>query len=217
MKVKSLSYVQLFATPWTVAYWVPPFMGFSRQEYWSGLPFPSPGDLPNPGIEPRSPKLQADALSSEPSCYDLKNMKLRGGVKMVEFKDEEFTSPHKYNKNKSTNVTVLTEHLLNTSKRPQTPKRTRKIPMQPGRMKEFFLKRRKQEGTSTSGGEQKFFCFCFVFVNFCFHFCFYFGVILFGWLVSVLFSFFFGGGGGAVLYSLLGLGSQPGVRPEPSM
>ena len=41
-------------------------MGFSRQEYWSGLPFPSPGDLPNPGIEPRSPTLQADALPSEP-------------------------------------------------------------------------------------------------------------------------------------------------------
>ena len=41
-------------------------MGFSRPEYWSGLPFPSPGDLPKPGIEPRSPVLQADALSSEP-------------------------------------------------------------------------------------------------------------------------------------------------------
>ena len=45
---------------------LPLSMGFSRQEYWSGLPFPSPGDLPNPGIEPRSPALQADALSSEP-------------------------------------------------------------------------------------------------------------------------------------------------------
>ena len=54
------------ATPWTVAYQVPPSMEFSRQEYWSGLPFPSPGDLPNPGIEPRSPALQADALPSEP-------------------------------------------------------------------------------------------------------------------------------------------------------
>ena len=41
-------------------------MGFSRQEYWSGLPFPSPGDLPNPGIEPGSPTLEADALTSEP-------------------------------------------------------------------------------------------------------------------------------------------------------
>ena len=52
--------------PWTVANQAPPSMVFSRQEYWSGLPFPSPGDLPNPGIEPRSPTLQADALTSEP-------------------------------------------------------------------------------------------------------------------------------------------------------
>ena len=66
MKVKSLSRVRLFATPWTVAYQAPPSMGFSRQECWSGLPFPSPGDLPNPGIEPGSPILQADALPSEP-------------------------------------------------------------------------------------------------------------------------------------------------------
>ena len=48
------SRVRLFATLWTVAYQVPPSMGFSRQEYWSGLPFPSPGDLPHPGIEPAS-------------------------------------------------------------------------------------------------------------------------------------------------------------------
>ena len=66
MKVKSLSCVRLFATLWTVAYQAPPSMGFSRQEYWSGLPFPSPGDPPNPGIEPRSPRLQADTLPSEP-------------------------------------------------------------------------------------------------------------------------------------------------------
>ena len=51
------------ATPWTVAHQASPSMGFSRQEYWSGLPFPSPGDLPNPGIKPRSPALQADALT----------------------------------------------------------------------------------------------------------------------------------------------------------
>ena len=50
------------ATPWTVAHQSPPSMGFSRQDYWSGLPFPSPGDPPDPGIEPRSPALQADAL-----------------------------------------------------------------------------------------------------------------------------------------------------------
>ena len=66
VKVKSLSRVRLFATPWTVAHKAPLSMGFSRQEYWSGLPFPSPGDLPNPGIEPRSPVLQADSLLSEP-------------------------------------------------------------------------------------------------------------------------------------------------------
>jgi len=53
------------AIPWTVAYQAPPSMGFSRQEYWSGLPFPSPGDLPNPGIESKSPTLQADTLTSE--------------------------------------------------------------------------------------------------------------------------------------------------------
>ena len=55
-----------FCDRWTVAHQAPPSMGFSRQEYWSGLPFPSPGDLPNPGIEPRSPTLQADALTSAP-------------------------------------------------------------------------------------------------------------------------------------------------------
>ena len=66
MKVKLLSRIQLFVTPWTVAYQAAPSMGFSRQEYWSGLPLPSLGDLPDPGIEPRSPALQADALLSEP-------------------------------------------------------------------------------------------------------------------------------------------------------
>ena len=65
VKVKSLSRVQLFVTPWTVAYQAPPSMGFSRQEYWSGLPFPSPGDLPDTEIEPRSPTFQADTLTSE--------------------------------------------------------------------------------------------------------------------------------------------------------
>ena len=56
-EVKWLSHVQLFATPWTVAYYAPLSMGFSRQEYWSGLPFPSPEDLPDPGIKPRSSAL----------------------------------------------------------------------------------------------------------------------------------------------------------------
>ena len=67
MKVKSLSHVQLFATPWTDPTQAPPSMEFPRQKYWSGLPFPSPGDLPDPGIEPMSPALQADTLPSEPS------------------------------------------------------------------------------------------------------------------------------------------------------
>ena len=66
MKVKSLSRVRLLVTPWAAAYQAPPFMGFSRQEYWSALPFLSPGDLPDPGIEPGSPALQVDALPSEP-------------------------------------------------------------------------------------------------------------------------------------------------------
>ena len=65
-EVKSLSHVGLFATPWTVAYQASPSMGFSRQKYWSGLPFPSPRDLPDTGIEPRYPALEADALTSEP-------------------------------------------------------------------------------------------------------------------------------------------------------
>ena len=66
VKVKSLSCARLSATPWTVAYQALPSMEFSKQVYWSGLPFPSPGDLPDPGIEPRSPTSQADALPSEP-------------------------------------------------------------------------------------------------------------------------------------------------------
>ena len=65
-KVKLISRVRLFATPWTVACQAPLFLGFSRQGYWSGLPFPSPGDLPYPGIKPGCPALQADSLPSEP-------------------------------------------------------------------------------------------------------------------------------------------------------
>ena len=66
-----------FATPWTVVRQAPLSIGFPRQEYWNGLPFPSPGDLPNPGIELGSPALQADSLSSEPPgkpssiCYSV--------------------------------------------------------------------------------------------------------------------------------------------------
>ena len=60
-----------FATPWTVAYQAPPSLGFSMRECWNGLPFSSPGDLPNPGIEARPPTLQADTLLSEPSGRSL--------------------------------------------------------------------------------------------------------------------------------------------------
>ena len=63
---ESLSRVRFLATPWTIARQAPLSMGFSRQEYWSGLPLPSPGDLPNLEIEPGSPALQADSLPSEP-------------------------------------------------------------------------------------------------------------------------------------------------------
>ena len=74
-KYESLSRVRLFETPWIIVRQAPLSMKFSRQEYWSGLPFTSPGDLPDPGIKPRSPVFQADALPSEPplfsssSCY----------------------------------------------------------------------------------------------------------------------------------------------------
>ena len=64
--MKSFSRVQLFATPWTVAYHAPPAMEFFMQEYYSELPFPSSGDLSDPGIEPGFPALQANTLPSEP-------------------------------------------------------------------------------------------------------------------------------------------------------
>ena len=75
LKVKSLRPIWLFVTPLcTVAYQAPPSMGFSRQEYWSGLRFPSPRDLPNPGIEPGSPAFQADSLTSEPPGKPMKSL-----------------------------------------------------------------------------------------------------------------------------------------------
>ena len=66
MHAQSLSHAQLFVTPWNVAHQVPLSMEFSKQEYQSGLPFPSPRDLPDPRIEPASSALQADVLPSEP-------------------------------------------------------------------------------------------------------------------------------------------------------
>ena len=77
--MKSLNRVQLFVTPWMVAYQAPPCIEFSRQEYWSGLPFPSPGGLPNPGIEPGSSALQTDTLPSEQVVWgDAKGLRPTG-------------------------------------------------------------------------------------------------------------------------------------------
>ena len=69
-----LSCVRLFAIPWTIAYQAPLSLELSRQEYWSGLPFPSPGDLSDLRIEPRSPTLQVDALPSEPQGKPIVSM-----------------------------------------------------------------------------------------------------------------------------------------------
>ena len=66
VKVKMLSHVQLLATSWTAAYQAPPSVGFSRQEYWSGVPFPPPGNLPDPGIEPASPALAGGFFTTVP-------------------------------------------------------------------------------------------------------------------------------------------------------
>ena len=74
--MKLLSRVRLFVTPWTVAYKAPLSVEFSRHECWSGWPFPSPGDLPDPGIEPGSPTLQADALLSEPPGKSMYKMEI---------------------------------------------------------------------------------------------------------------------------------------------
>ena len=73
-----------FATPWTLACQASLSMGFSRPEYWSGLPVPSPGDLPNPGIEPRSPALQADSLPSELPGKPKKGFPQRGRLPLYE-------------------------------------------------------------------------------------------------------------------------------------
>ena len=86
--------VQLFAIPWTVIYQAPPSMEFSRQEYWSRLPFLSPGDLPSPGIKPRSPTLQADALPSE-SRKSLRGVRLFATpwtIESMEFSRPEYWS-----------------------------------------------------------------------------------------------------------------------------
>ena len=75
--VKSLSRVRLFATPWTVAHQALPSMGFSRQEYWSGVPFLSPGDLPDPGTQPASLALADGFFTNEPAEKPLSNLVVR--------------------------------------------------------------------------------------------------------------------------------------------
>ena len=80
-KCWSLSHALLFATPWTAVHQAPLSMGFSRQGYRSGLPFPSPGDLTNPGIEPGSPALQADSLPIELDCEDTQRASMSSGQK----------------------------------------------------------------------------------------------------------------------------------------
>ena len=77
-----LSCARLFANPWIVANQTPRSMEFSRQKYWNGLPFPSPGDLPNPGIKPKSPALRADSLAAELSG---KPLKIKTTVKISQF------------------------------------------------------------------------------------------------------------------------------------
>ena len=94
VKITSLGHVQLFVTPWTVVHQAPPSMGFSRQEYWSGLPFTSPGDLLDPGIKPRSPALQADVLTSEPPEKPLYNKKTNLFPEDIRFKMAEQKNVH---------------------------------------------------------------------------------------------------------------------------
>ena len=72
--VQSLSRVRLFASPWSIAHQAPLSMGFPRQEYWSGFPFPSPGDLPHPGIKPMSPALAGGFFTIEPSTHTQSSM-----------------------------------------------------------------------------------------------------------------------------------------------
>ena len=87
MQVKLLSYMRLFVIPWTVAYQAPLSREFSRQEYWSELPFPSWGDLPNPEIEPMSPALQAETLPPGPPGKPPKNLYTQFQKSNLEEKD----------------------------------------------------------------------------------------------------------------------------------
>ena len=105
-EVKSLSHVRLFAISWTVVYQASLSMEFSKQECWSGLPFPSPRDLPDPGVEPRSPALQADALPSEPpgGGHTLDNSEGEGSLACYSpWAQKESDMTERLNKNNSSN------------------------------------------------------------------------------------------------------------------
>ena len=88
------SHVWLFATLWTIAHQAPLSMGFSKQEYWSGLPFPSPGDLPNLGIEPGSPALRADSLLAEPPGKHIKKQRHHFANKGSNCQSYDFSCSH---------------------------------------------------------------------------------------------------------------------------
>ena len=100
------SCVRLFVTPWTVAYQAAPSMVSSRHEYWSGSPFPSPGDLSDPGIEPGSPALQADALPSEPPGKLSKKW-----VTLMDFNNKVYLTQHVPNSITSTYALTLCNHV----------------------------------------------------------------------------------------------------------
>jgi len=89
--VKSFSHVRILVTPWTVACQSPPSVRFSRPEYWNGLPFPPPGDRPNPGFEPGSPALQSD---SSPSAPPGKPLPGRGHVHSEQMNTQSYISCH---------------------------------------------------------------------------------------------------------------------------
>ena len=99
MSILSESESEVAQSCWTLcdamdcSYQAPPSMGFSRQEYWSGLPFPSPGDLPYPGIEPGSPAFQADALTFEPQGKQCGRFWFNSWVKKIPWKRDRLTSP----------------------------------------------------------------------------------------------------------------------------
>ena len=111
MRAQSLSCVQLFATPWTAVHQAPLSMGFSRQECWSGLSFPPPGDLPNPGIEPGSPTLQADSLLAESQGKSLHHLGstllISTDMRMIKCKD----SAHQKVKTRLLQTTPFSAHV----------------------------------------------------------------------------------------------------------